>query len=378
MFFHNFKYSLKTLLKDKSLIFWTLAFPLIMGTFFHLAFKDITENDKLKTIDIAVIDNTEFNNNMVYKSTFDYLSTGKDKLFNTKYVNNKKAQKLLNDKKIVGYLELKNNKPILTIKANGIDETIFKYVIDEIEQTNSIAYNLQGKISNDKIYQTISSISMEKIELNNKSKGNIDMMVVEFYTLIAMTCLYGAILSMTAINKTLPNMTNVGKRVSVAPTKKIKLVLSSLLSSYIVQIIGLALLFAYTIFVLNVDYGTHIGYIILLSLIGSLTGLSLGLFVSTAFKSSENSKMGIILTISMTCVFFAGMMGVTMKYIIDKNIPILNKINPANMITDGFYSLYYYDTFNRYFFNVTSLLLISILLVILSYNSLRRQQYDSI
>ena len=378
MFFHNFKYSLKTLLKDKSLIFWTLAFPLIMGTFFHLAFKDITENDKLKTIDIAVIDNTEFNNNMVYKSTFDYLSTGKDKLFNTKYVNNKKAKKLLNDKKIVGYLELKNNKPILTIKANGIDETIFKYVIDEIEQTNSIAYNLQGKISNDKIYQTISSISMEKIELNNKSKGNIDMMVVEFYTLIAMTCLYGAILSMTAINKTLPNMTNVGKRVSVAPTKKIKLVLSSLLSSYIVQIIGLALLFAYTIFVLNVDYGTHIGYIILLSLIGSLTGLSLGLFVSTAFKSSENSKMGIILTISMTCVFFAGMMGVTMKYIIDKNIPILNKINPANMITDGFYSLYYYDTFNRYFFNVTSLLLISILLVILSYNSLRRQQYDSI
>lgn len=378
MFFHNFKYSLKTLLKDKSLIFWTLAFPLIMGTFFHLAFKDITENDKLKTIDIAVIDNTEFNNNIVYKSTFDYLSTGKDKLFNTKYVNNKKAQKLLNDKKIVGYLELKNNKPVLTIKANGIDETIFKYVIDEIEQTNSIAYNLQGKISNDKIYQTISSISMEKIELNNKSKGNIDMMVVEFYSLIAMTCLYGAILSMTAINKTLPNMTNVGKRVSVAPTKKIKLVLSSLLSSYIVQIIGLALLFAYTIFVLNVDYGTHIGYIILLSLIGSLTGLSLGLFVSTAFKSSENSKMGIILTISMTCVFFAGMMGVTMKYIIDKNIPILNKINPANMITDGFYSLYYYDTFNRYFFNVTSLLLISILLVILSYNSLRRQQYDSI
>jgi ABC-2 type transport system permease protein len=204
------------------------------------------------------------------------------------------------------------------------------------------------------------------------------MMVVEFYTLIAMTCLYGAIISMTATNKTLPNMTNVGKRVSISPTNKIKLVLSSLLSSYVVQIIGLTLLFAYTIFALNVDYGTHLGYIVLLSLIGSLTGLSLGLFVATNFKSSENSKMGIILTISMTGVFFAGMMGVTLKYIIDKNIPLLNKINPANMITDGFYSLYYYDTFNRYFFDVMSLLLLSIILVILSYNSLRRQQYDSI
>ncbi len=378
MFFHNFKYSLKTLFKDKSLIFWTLAFPLIMGTFFHLAFKDITENDKLKTIDIAVIDNNEFNSNMIYKTTIDHLSTGNDKLFNTKFVDKTKAKKLLKDKKIAGYLELKNNKPILTIKANGIDETIFKYVIDEIEQTNSIATNLQGKYSPDRIYQIIGSTSMEEVTFNNKSKGNIDMMVVEFYTLIAMTCLYGAIISMTSVNKTLPNMSNVGKRVSISPTNKIKIVLSSLLSSYIVQVIGLILLFAYTIFALNVDYGTHIGYIILLSLVGSLTGLSLGLFVSTAFKSNENSKLGIILAISMTCVFFAGMMGVTMKYIIDKNIPILNKINPANMITDGFYSLYYYDTFNRYFFNIMSLSLLSILLVILSYNSLRRQQYDSI
>ena len=218
MFFHNFKYSLKTLFKDKSLIFWTLAFPLIMGTFFHLAFKDITENDKLKTIDIAVIDNNEFNSNMIYKTTIDHLSTGNDKLFNTKFVDKTKAKKLLKDKKIAGYLELKNNKPILTIKANGIDETIFKYVIDEIEQTNSIATNLQGKYSPDRIYQIIGSTSMEEVTFNNKSKGNIDMMVVEFYTLIAMTCLYGAIISMTSVNKTLPNMSNVGKRVSISPT----------------------------------------------------------------------------------------------------------------------------------------------------------------
>ena len=378
MFLHNFKYSLKTLFKDKSLIFWTLAFPLIMGTLFHLAFKDIAENDKLKTIDIAIVDNIEYNNNMVYKSTFEYLSTGKDKLFNIKYTNKTKAKKLLKDKKITGYLELKDKKPILTIKSNGIDETIFKYVIDEIEQTNSIAYNLQGTISNEKLYQTISSMLTEDIEYNDKSKSNIDMMTVEFYTLIAMTCLYGAIISMTATNKILPNMTSVGKRVSISPTNKIKLVMSSLLSSYVVQVIGLALLFAYTVGVLNVDYGTHLGYIILLSLIGSLTGLSLGLFVATNFKSSENSKLGIILTVSMAGVFFAGMMGVTMKYVIDKNIPLLNKINPANMITDGFYSLYYYDTFNRYFFDIMSLLLLSVILVILSYNSLRRQQYDSI
>ncbi len=67
-----------------------------------------------------------------------------------------------------------------------------------------------------------------------------------------------------------------------------------------------------------------------------------------------------------------------MKYIVDKNIPIVNKINPASMITDGFYSLYYYDTLDRYFFNIASLLIFALIMIAISYFSLRRQKYDSI
>jgi ABC-2 type transport system permease protein len=76
--------------------------------------------------------------------------------------------------------------------------------------------------------------------------------------------------------------------------------------------------------------------------------------------------------------FLSGMMGITMKYVIDKNIPIINKINPAAMITDGFYSLYYYDTLNRYFFNVISLVVFSSVLLGISSIVLRRQKYDAI
>ena len=76
--------------------------------------------------------------------------------------------------------------------------------------------------------------------------------------------------------------------------------------------------------------------------------------------------------------FLSGMMGVTLKYIIDKNIPIINKINPVNMITDGFYSLYYYNTLNRYYFNLVSLLIFAIIFIIISIFNLRRKQYDSI
>ena len=92
----------------------------------------------------------------------------------------------------------------------------------------------------------------------------------------------------------------------------------------------------------------------------------------------DNVKTGIIIAITMLGCFLSGMMGITMKYIIDKNIPIINKLNPASMITDGFYSLYYYDTLDRYIFDIGSLLIFAFVLIAISYISLRRQKYDSI
>ena len=202
--------------------------------------------------------------------------------------------------------------------------------------------------------------------------------MIEFYTLIAMTCLYGGMLSMVSINQILANMSNKGKRIAVSPTKKSIIILSSLLASYIVQLIGLVILFLYTLFVLGVDYGSNTGLIMLLAIIGSFAGLALGTFVGTIFKANENTKTGILIALTMLWCYLSGMMGITMKYIVDKNVPIVNKINPASMITDGFYSLYYYDKLDRYWFNIASLLIFALILVVISFFSLRRQKYDSI
>ena len=115
-----------------------------------------------------------------------------------------------------------------------------------------------------------------------------------------------------------------------------------------------------------------------MALTGSLAGLAIGIFVACIFKTSDNLKTGIIISFTMFGCFLSGMMGVTMKYMIDKNFPIINKLNPASMITDGFYALYYYDTLDRYFFDLASLFVFSLVLIIVSIFSLRRQQYDNI
>lgn len=397
MFIHNFKYAFKTILKNKMLIFWTFAFPIILGTLFTLAFSNIEKNEQLDIIDIAIVDNDIFKQNNVFKETFNYLSDDKndEKLFNIKYVSEEEAKELLKKNKISGYL-LMQDEPSIIVSTSGINETIIKQVVEEINKQEKIIKNIIDKKINDyitdnpsyeftfdyeKLYKEAYDDMMKtssKISIQNITTNHLSYTMIEFYSLIAMTCLYGGILGMTALNSVLPNMSSNGKRVGISPIKKGRLVLSSALASFLVQLIGIVLLFVYTILALKVDYGNHFLQIILLTFIGCLAGLAFSIMVTTVFKKSENTKTGIILAFTMAGSVLAGMMGITMKYMIDKNIPLLNKINPVNMITDGFYSLYYYDTFDRFYSNLIGLGIFTALMIGISIWILRRQRYDSI
>ena len=395
MFIHNFKYAFKMLFRDKMLIFWTFAFPIILGTFFNLAFSDIESSEKFDLLKIAVIENDAFQKNEMWRESFAALSDADnaERLFQTQYVSEDEAKRLLEDQEIVGYFMLTDHEPKVVVSSSGIEETILQYVTQEISQTEEMMLTVaESAMAKDEtaaagdqnafyaqLYSEVMGIAQEsEVRIQNISSENLSYTMIEFYTLIAMTCLYGGILGMVAVNQNLANMSSQGKRVSVSPTRKGKLIFSSVLAGYITQVIGIALLFVYTIFVLKVEYGHNLPLIILLTLCGCLAGLSLGIAIAVLVKSNDNVKTGIVISVTMVGCFLSGMMGITMKYIIDKNLPLLNRLNPANMITDGLYALYYYDTLDRYFINVASLLIFSLVMILVSISGLRRQRYDSI
>lgn len=391
MFIHNLKYTIKTLFKNKVLIFWTFAFPIVLGLFFNMAFSNIEKAEKLQVFDIAVVNNNAFQKEKIYQDALKKLEHGKDKLFNIKYVSQKKANKLLNNSDIKGYIIFKNDKPEVVIKENGTYQTIIKFVITEINQNKIMIENLSKKeveteiangnvsIDQEKIVDNIlNKIKSEKVEFKNISNSNLSYMQIEYYTLIAMACMYGGMLGLTAINNSLANMSSKGKRISVSPNKKSVIVLSSAIGSYIVSLVGLVLLLVFLKLILKVDFGNNAFLVILLSLVGNLAGISLGVLIASIFRVSEGAKTGITIAITMFLSVLSGMMGVTLKYVIDKNIPVVNLINPNNLITDGFYSLYYYDTLSRYFRDISYLLIFIIICLTISFISLRREKYDSI
>ncbi len=242
-------------------------------------------------------------------------------MFNTKYISEEEAKNLLDKDEITGYLKIEDDKPKVIVTTSGINETILKYVTEEISQSSEIMKNVAekriesyiettppeeiGDFSSlyETIYKEVIEMQNEDVNIKDISSSNLSYTMIEFYTLIAMTCLYGGILGMVAINQNLANMSSKGKRVSVTPTSKGKVIFSSLLAGYITQLIGLAILFIYTVFVLKVDYGTNLPLIILLGMVGSLAGLSMGLVIATVIKSNENLKTGIVISVTMLRMF---------------------------------------------------------------------------
>lgn len=423
MFGHNFKYTLKYLFRNRMLIFWTFAFPIILGALFYMAFSNIENSEKLDIIDIAVVENKEaaengqeeqettakstqeaggiaseqyayYSKDEILKEALESLSDedSAEQMFNLSYVSAEKAEKLLEDKEITGYLVLGGEQPKIVVKESGINETIFQYVVSEILQTSDMveeltedrvteafAQNPSAAVDVEEIVASVMDLlEQEKVNIRDVSGENLSYTMIEYYTLIAMSCLYAATIGMYAINCVLANMSRKGMRISVSPARKGQLVLSGICASYVVQLLGLGLLFLFTIFVLKVDYGTRVLPVVLLALVGSLAGLSLGIAMGALVRKKENTKIGLIIAITMLCCYLSGMMGITMKYVIDTHAPFVNKINPASMITDGFYALYYYETLDRYWFDIGSLLVFAALMLVISFWSLKRQRYESL
>lgn len=382
MFFHNVKYNLKALFKNKGLIFWSFAFPIIMATLFNMAFGNWEESEKFTSINIGIVTNEYFDNNIIAKNVFNSLSDDDNKIFNITYASKDEVTNLLIDKKIEGIIEYTDSNPNIIINSNSVSSTIIKSVVDEIETNNTIFSDLikSGKYaSNDmeeQVNKIIERINSTTINTKDISVKKLDIAVIEYYSLLAMTCLYGGFIAMSAISNSLASASNRGKRVEISPIKKSTAILSSLCASFIVQLVGALLLLIY-INIIGVNLHTNLISLFVITILGVLSGISIGLIVSVMINKSEDTKLGIIIAISMALSVLSGMTGVSLKYVIDSKIPFINKINPAAMITDGLYAVYYENS-ARFLNNIISLIIFISLLIVISILYMRRKKYDNI
>ncbi len=382
MFWHIYKYRLKCLTRSRQMMFWTLLFPIILGTLFYMAFSNLSSVEAFSHIKIAVVDNEEFQKDTNFREALQSASdpdNGDGSLFDVTYTSKEEGESLLMGGNIEGIIYF-NNGIKLILKESGLNQTIIKEFIDHYKQTLSTVSAIINRNPEAMQKGLIESSTSHKDFLKEASAGSSapDTTVNYFYTLIAMACLYGSFFGLNEVTVNQANLSAQAARANMSPVHKLRVFIYSMTAAATIQLVNIGILLLYLTVILHINFGTQITYILLTCIAGTVTGVTFGAFIGSIVKGGEGIKIGILIAGSMTMSFLSGMMYDKMKYIVNTKVPVLGYLNPANLITDCFYSLYYYDTYTVFFTDILFLILLTAFFSLLTYLQIRRQKYASL
>lgn len=419
-------------LRERTMVFWTLAFPILLGCFFYVGIGGVDEASKFDVIPVAVVGMEKPEDADVSAGkeqaadaggkTADTAAEvvvesskmpGKAEMFGqflegisgkvvTPVWNMKSAQakRALEDGKVSGIFTVDGEKITLTVGKEGIDESILSALLTGFERQTAILAdaqeNLQSQIE-DTMQGQGSADAQAKLQSQAENAIQSQQQTTEYvkevslggrevasvtsyyFALLAMACLYMCFLGETAAKRTQANISEIGKRISVSPVHRLKIVLANGISACLVAVINIAIVLFFLIKIVHgIDISMHPGYAVLTTLVGCLIGVTFGILIESIGKWSQNIKSAILIGSSIFCAFLAGLMIGSMKDIIEKHMPVINRLNPAALIADSFYCICVYDDMARLQKNLIGMGLMSLVFLLLAWILTRRVRYDSL
>lgn len=377
MFSTIFISRLKCLLRNRVLVFWTLLFPIILAILYNMSLRNIGSSESFHPIPIAVVNDATYQNDASFRVALESASVGENQVFALTETTKENAAKLLADGKIEGYLTAREQIG-MTVNKSDLDQSIIQLFLDSYLQTSSAAGSILK--TNPSAYEKMAAALKTQTDyLVNQPVGSAapDNTFSYFYALIAMTCLYGSFWGIDEVTNIQADQSDRAARINLVPVHKLKIFLSSLSAAFVINFAEILILLAFLRYGLQVDFGSKTGFVILTAFVGCLTGLSLGAVIS-AFVKTEGLKIGVSLAVTMVGSVLAGMMYQGIKYFVQQHAPLVGYLNPVNLLTDAFYSLYYYSGYERYWLNIGLLCAFTAMFCIVTYLVIRRRKYASL
>lgn len=370
-----FKYRFLQTVRNLPIMFWALAFPLILATLFYFSFGraglSATGESKWEAVKVCVIDHSPAFSSFLQSMDGDALNI-------LPSASEKEALQMLDEGTIAG-IYYAGETPSLTVGRNGLNESILTTMLDTYNQNAAIfkkiaethPENLPAAIQSSQDYRQL----VRETTLGGET---LDPSVQYFFALIAYACLSGAFLGVRASFDSQANLTALGARRSVTPTHKLTLILIDMLVLVAIHFANIMILTIYIGNVLGISLGTDYASLLLVNFMGSLIGITMGLAFGSLTKLSLNIKMSLTVVITLLPSFFAGLMFANMKNIIEQHVPFINRINPAAVLSDAYYCMGVYQDMDRFVRCIVTLIIMSILFLTAAFLGIRRERYDSI
>ena len=378
----NFKYALLRLMRNKANLFWILVFPIVLGCFFKSAFSNVTASESFHTVPVAVVEGDNADATAFHTMIEQLSGDSEDAMLSATFCDDKKARTLLEKGKVDGIfyttdtVELAVNSDLsdASINQSILQSLLTQYYLNRdliVQILTTNPGNIESLV--DSIGQSVDT--RKEVSL---TRNNTDTYDQYFYNLIAMACLYTAMGGINLAINNSANLSSLAARKTIAPAKRAALIGTELLAIILFESLLNMVSFLFIVTVLGVHMTTHLGLALLTILISTTFSITFGMFLGCVGPKSEGGKTGLMFAVVMPLCFLSGLMMGTMRMVVEKYAPFVNRINPAALISDSFYALNNYDTLTRYTGNILTLLLMTVLFLIISILVTRRKTYASL
>lgn len=378
----NFKYALLHLMRNKANLFWILVFPIVLGCFFKIAFSNITASESFHTIPVAVVEGDNADATAFHTMIEQLSGDSEDAMLSATFCDDKKARTLLEKGKVDGIfyttdtVELAVNSDLsdASINQSILQSLLTQYYLNRdliVQILTTNPGNIESLV--DSIGQSVDT--RKEVSLTRNNTNTYDQY---FYNLIAMACLYTAMGGINLAINNSANLSSLAARKTIAPAKRAALIGTELLAIILFESLLNMVSFLFIVTVLGIHMTTHLGLALLTILISTTFSITFGMFLGCVGPKSEGGKTGLMFAVVMPLCFLSGLMMGTMRMVVEKYAPFVNRINPAALISDSFYALNNYDTLTRYTGNILTLLLMTVLFLIISILVTRRKTYASL
>lgn len=376
MFVRLFIYRLRVLLRNRSLLFWTFAFPVVLGLLFNLAFGNLDEITALETTNVGIV-STDQDKAKQFEAVLKEIKNDDEVIFKSKELSKKEAQKQLSDDKISGYFEIDAKNIELFVSKSGTQQTVLKELLNQYLQNTDKVETLMalGAVQPQAITQALVQKNYVK---DGNGTGNFNLKSFYFFTLVGMTVMYGFMWGLRNANDQQANQSPEGMRLCLIPRNKLLVSFANMLASLVLFFVQVTFILMFYRFIYQVEFGDHWNYILLVCALGAFTTISFGTLIGNALSKVDfQQKISIGISISMIMSFLAGMMGSqSIKYWIDVHVPLLGRINIVNLISESLYQLFYYQSLKTFYLNLLWLAGFGVLFILLNYSFERKVQYD--
>ncbi|MXP75542.1 ABC transporter permease [Lachnospiraceae bacterium WCA-9-b2] len=378
---HLFRYRFLQTIRNFPIMFWALVFPIILGTFFYISFGNAglesTGESSWDEIKVSVVKEDVSSENA--RAFEEFLAQMDGETLDIQDISTEeKALKALDEEKISGIFYVKET-PSLTVAKNGLNESILTSVLESFNQ-NSAMFQKIATTHPEKLPDAMEAMGDYRSSTLEVSLGGKDLnpSVQYFFALVAYACLSGAFLGVQSSTDGQANISALGARRSITPTHKLTLVMIDMAVLFIIHFFNILILCLYITQVLKISLGNDIGSLLLVDFMGSMIGVCLGVAIGCLARMSFGLKMGVCVLFTLFPGFLAGLMFGNMKNIIELHCPIINRINPAAVLSDAFYCMGIYNDMERFTRCLLILAVMSVLLLTVAFLGIRRERYDSI